>query len=299
MLIQPLTGAAAGISGNSKGQRADSAQSFSEVMNKSLEKAGADAKENRSSSVKSKTSPQAQFSGSYQERIEQINKLNAETDWQAMSDVDKVRTFEERYIQAFGDEKLFLVGSMYVSYSHKYEMIYTNYVNEQQKYFYKGGPAQLSCEYTDCYRQIKYSGMSEEEVCMAIQEKWQGTGCLEDKFAILAERMRCGVNIARVESDMMYTIEMEIFDKVEKLLGPGLRGTGMCPTDHPLFSEYYMTFAKGVGEGAEYRLNWTQIAEATLEGYKNASRQGNLSPEELENRKGMLDEFLDNIRKGK
>ena len=42
MLIQPLTGAAAGISGNSKGQRADSAQSFSEVMNKSLEKAGAD-----------------------------------------------------------------------------------------------------------------------------------------------------------------------------------------------------------------------------------------------------------------
>lgn len=97
----------------------------------------------------------------------------------------------------------------------------------------------------------------------------------------------------------MYTIEMEIFDKVEKRLGPGLRGTGMHPTDHPLFSEYYMTFAKGVGEGAEYRLNWTQIAEATLEGYKNASRQGNLSPEELENRKGMLDEFLDNIRKGK
>ncbi|MCB6202131.1 hypothetical protein [Extibacter muris] len=298
MLIQPLSGKIAGRPVGRESQKMGSAQSFSEVMDKSLEKAGAEVKESRPTSVKSKTLSNVQFSGSYEERIEQINKLNAQTDWGAMSDVEKVRTFEERYLQAFGDEKLFLVGSMYTSYSHKYEIIYMNYVSEKQKYFDKGGPAQLSSKYTDCYREVKYSGLSEEEVRMAIQEKWQGTGCLEDKFAILAERLRCGVGSARVESGMMYAIEMEIFDKVEKLLGPGLRGTGMRPTDHPLFSEYYMTFAKGVGEGAGYRLNWTQIAEVTLEGYKNVCRQGNISPEELEKRKGMLDEFLDDIRKG-
>lgn len=241
--------------------------------------------------------PEVTFSGSYQERLDQISKLNAETDWSSMDDVEKVKTFEDRYRQAFGGEKFLLTMSLYTLYSKEYQEISDSYTGEMQKYFGKEGLFKLESEYSDCYRKAYYGDASKEEVRAALMEKWQGTGSMEDKFAMLEEFCRCRVD-KRADHEIQYRVERELFDKVEGVLRPQLYGTGIPATGHPRFLQTYMTYAKGVGEGADFKLNWTQLAQSVMDMYEAISRSGQenaMSPEELDEMRNMLDDFLEGM----
>ena len=239
------------------------------------------------------------ISGTYQERLEQLRKLNAETDWASMSDTEKVRTFEDRYRQAFGADNFFHVaGWLRTPYSKQDKEIYSSYLEEKQKYFNsQQGIAKTESAYIDSYREAYYGNMTDQEVRAAIRERWQGSGSMEDKFAILVEYSKCGVD-GEIDGIMMNQIHREIYNKAVSLIRPTLQGTQMSPSDSPRFGAYFMSCAQGVGEGAGFSLNWTQLAQSVMDSYGNMvqpNEENSISLEELERIKGMLDDFLNEI----
>lgn len=242
-------------------------------------------------------SENVQFSGSYQERLAQLSKLNAETDWASMSDVEKVKTFEDRYRQAFQDDKFFISAGLYAPYSKQHKEMYESYLEEEQKYFGKEGPAKTKAPYTTCYKEAYYGNKTDEEVRAAIREKWEGSESLEDRFTILEEYARCGVS-APANTFIQWQIESDIFRKVESVLNPTLRATGRAINEHPRFSEYFMTYAKGVGEGAGFKPNWTQIVESVWRNLENApgiNTENAMTSKDLEEIRNSLDDFLNEV----
>ena len=70
-----------------------------------LKKREMDEKNARDSYVSGTGSTQAnmpvRFRGTHQERFEQLEKLNAETNWRLLSDAEKVKLMTDRYRAAF------------------------------------------------------------------------------------------------------------------------------------------------------------------------------------------------------
>lgn len=240
------------------------------------------------------------FTGSYQERLEQLQKLNAETDWASMSDVEKVKTFEERYYKAFGGQKLFLTACMYVPFSKQHQEIYDGYLKEIDKYLGKDGVSPLKSQYSACYREAYYGNMNDREVRAAIQEKWKGADSLEDKYAFVTECFWAGVG-GKGEDLILDQIQREVYKKVDGVLSSSMGGAGKAVSNHPRFAEYFMTYAKGVGDGAGFTLNWKEITQSVIEGFERASQQGGenvMSPEDLEELRGLMDDFLADLIEG-
>lgn len=181
---------------------------------------------------------------------------------------------------------------MYTKYSPKYAEIYDNYLNETDKYFREGADSPLNPDYRDDYKQAYYGDLTGEELRAAIREKYQGTGTMEDKFLILGEYFRCGVNKPG-DAEIQSSISMQIFKQVEDAHGDSLWGTGMSISQHPRFLDMFMSYAKGVGEGSGYKPNWTQIVNEV----KNMYQPGeHCSPELAEKMRKEMDDFINKIR---
>lgn len=239
-----------------------SSTSFSTVLKESAE--GERIEKKQDSYVSKVTeSKKYKFTGNYRERLEQIKKQNEETNWDSMGDVEKVRLFEDRYRAAFKDMRI-ITSALYYLYSPQYTEIYDNYSDEMDKYFDKGGKTHSNSDYCDNYKRAYYGDLTAEETRAAIQKKYEGTGTMEDKFVMLDEYFRCGVNKPG-DAAIHSSIEMQIFKKVEDTHGVALWGTGMSISQHPRFLEMFMSYAKGVGEGKSYRPNWTQIVDVAKE----------------------------------
>ena len=222
--------------------------------------------------------------------MNQISKLNDETDWNSMSDLEKVRVFEERYEKAFPNKNVIFSG-LYQLCSPEYAAITNHCSQEAHKIFDTNGRSNLEENYTVYYRQIRYPDMTDEEVISAIQDKYQGTGSMEDKSIILSEYIHCGI-ASKADYLVLSEIRMQVFSKVESTYGPSLDGKGISVSQSPRFLSWYTSFAKGTGEGAGYKPNWTQI---TQEIYDTYSSNDQISKEYLEKIKNSLDQFLDEI----
>lgn len=55
------------------------------------------------------------------------------------------------------------------------------------------------------------------------------------------------------DREVQYQIWFDIAAKAELALRPSLYGTQVFPSDHPRFLDNFMTYAKGVGDGAGFR----------------------------------------------
>lgn len=271
-------------------QESNSSNRFSGFLKENAEK-GSIQKAQDSYVRRSAESKNFNFTGNYMERLEQITKQNEETDWDSMSDVEKVKLFEDRYSAAFKDMQIISSG-LYTDYSPKYAEINDNYQKETDKYFREGAESPLNSDYRDDYKQAYYGDLSGEELRAAIREKYQGTGTMEDKFLILDEYFRCGVNKPG-DAEIQSSISMQIFKQVEDAHGDSLRGTGMSISQHPRFLDMFMSYAKGLGEGRGYKPNWTQIVNEV----KNMYQPGeHCSPELAEEMRKEMDDFLNEIR---
>ncbi|GEM_PF-4218661 len=260
---------------------------FSEILNESAKQEKTEKTEDRFVNSAAATTSY-QFSGTYKDRLEQVARLNAETNWDAMSDVEKVKTFETRYQEAFASMPDVLSG-LYDSYSSMHREIYDSSIKELHAYFDKDGVSPLKSEYTDNYKKAFYGDMTDDEVRTAIKEQFEGKGTLENKYNMLHEYSKCGVDRSG-EFSLLSSIERQIFSKIENTHKVSLYGTGMKISEHPRFLDMFMSYAKGVGEGAHYKPSWTEIVSAAKEEYSYGG-----DPQVIENIKNQLDDFLDDI----
>ncbi len=268
---------------------------FSDVLQDSLQSNSAKQVKD-SFAYSSKTTEVGEFKGTYPERLEQIHRLNEQTDWNALSDVEKVKLFESRYDRAFGDMDV-IRSDLYYEYLSSHEVIKDDYGQEMDKYFGgngKDGLVELKKPYSQCRREANYGSLSDEEIRAIIQSKYGKSNSMESKFVMLSELGENGV-MKPEEHELRSCIRLQIFEKVEDANKFMLYGTGMKITDHPRFLDMFMSCAKGIGDSKNYTPNWTQvidIAKGMLHPAKDA--EGNAYLNEI--RKGM-DDFLDEILK--
>lgn len=229
----------------------------------------------------------------YQEKLDYLSKLNAETDWDSMTDVEKLRTFHDRYREMFGRETF---TGLYTSLNNQYRTVYESYLEENSKYFSKGGLSELKSPYQQCYRQAYYGDVPEDELRAVIREKHQGNGSLESKYLVIDEYFRTGVNMP-ADFKMQGQIEHQIYKKAAEIIIPSIRGTGIRVSEHPRYEYLFASFAKGVGEGATFRPGWPQLASGVMDSYRNADPEFKMSEAELEQLQRELDEFLNEIIK--
>lgn len=268
---------------------------FSDVLQDSLQSNS--AKQVRDSfAYSSKTTEVGEFKGTYPERLEQIHRLNEQTDWNALSDVEKVKLFESRYDRAFGDMDV-IRSNLYYCYSTRHEEINDDYYEEMDKYFGdngKGGLVELKKPFSQCRREANYGALSDSEIRASIQKKYAHSNSMESKCLMFTEFLENGV-IKPAEGELWSCIELQIFSRVEDANKFMLYGTGMKISDHPRFLDMFMSCAKGIGDSKNYTPNWTQvidIAKGMFHPAKDAD--GNAYLNEI--RKGM-DDFLDEILK--
>ncbi len=214
---------------------------------------------------------QSQFSGTIQERFEQMEKLNEETDWGALSDIEKVKLLTDRYRAAFDEFDLVMSG-LYKPYLSSHMIIGEHYSREGMKYIGKGGIAPLQSKIEDCYREAYYGTCTDEELRAQIMNKYKGAHSMESKFLMIDEMRRCGLT-KNGELDILESMKMQVFSQVENANKTALYGTNMSISQHPRFLDMYMSYAKGVGAGKGYAPNWTEIIEEAKNMLQSASDQ--------------------------
>lgn len=240
-----------------------------------------------------KLQQEGRVSWDYQEKLDRLSKLNEETDWSSMTDAEKVRTFEDRYRETFG--RACFTG-LYTLISKPEKMVYESFLSDIDKYFHKGGKAELKTRYHECYREAYYGTLSDSEVRAAIRERYKENGSMESKYIILDEYRRAGVG-TDADGKMRYGIAAQIFTKVEKTHWMSMYGTGKTISQHPNFSNWYMSYAKGIGEGTMYSPNWAQIAQGVMDGYRSGGSDPahKMTEGELQKLQEELDEFLNEV----
>lgn len=238
---------------------------------------------------KTQTEIPVRFSGTCKERFEQMEKLNAETNWGALSDAEKVKLMTDRYRAAFREFDLIASG-LYGDLSiPSYEEIGDHYGQEFDKYLSKDGEAPLKSPIEVGYREAYYGNLSDDEVRAKIMDKYKDSNTMESKYLMTYEMYRSGLT-KNGEIDIMYSIQMQIYKQVEDANKVALYGTNMSISQHPRFAQMYMEYAKGIGEGRNYTPNWTAVIREA----QNMYHPDTPGYEELVNG---LDDFLDEILK--
>lgn len=231
---------------------------------------------------------QSRFSGTMRERFKQMEQINSETDWRALSDTEKVKLLVDRYRDAFSEFDLVMSG-LYDAYIPSYVEIGTHYVNEGKKYLARGGEAPLQSRFEDCYREAYYGTCTDDELRIKIMDKYKGSNSMENKFLMVDEMRKCGLR-KNGELRILSSIEMQIFSQVENTNKMALYGTNMSISQHPRFLEMFMAYAKGTGGGKNYTPNWTQIIGEAKNMLNSDASDYELMSEEM-------DDFLDEILK--
>lgn len=275
---------------------ATASNTFSAVLQDNLQ-------DNSAKSVKdsfvssSRTNDVGEFNGTYPERLEQIHRLNEQTDWDSLNDVEKVKLFENRYDKAFGDFDV-IRSNLYYCYSTRHEKVYDDYLQEREKYFGNGygkaGITKLNKLYGECYREANYGSLSTDEIRADVQKKYGKSNSMESKYVMISEFTRNGAK--KSGDDMIRSmISMQIFAEVENANKYMLYGTGMKISEHPRFLDMFMSAAKGIGDSKNYTPNWTQvidIAKGMIHPAKGSDGDTHLKEIWKE-----MDDFLDEILK--
>lgn len=270
------------------GGRTNTGGDFLQILQKNIEQTSKTEKDGyvtKTSGINSE-----KFSGSYHERLEQIENLNEQTDWTSMNDVEKVKLIFDRYKKAFPDFDACL-SLLYKPYSGYHTEIGDHYSEEFTKYLGKTGTAPIQSPLEDLYKQAYYGSLSDEETRAAIMDKFSNSNTMESKYLMLKELSMCGL-WREGESTLQESIKMQIFSQVEETNKVMLYGTGMTISQHPRFLDMFMSYAKGIGMGSGYRPNWTEVvtvAKDTI--YPSEGASGSM----IGGIKDGMDDFLDEI----
>lgn len=237
---------------------------------------------------KTQTEIPVRFSGTCKERFEQMERLNAETNWGALSDAEKVKLMTDRYRAAFREFDLVMSG-LYDEFIPSYVEIGDHYGQEFDKYLSKNGEAPLKSVIEVCYREAYYGNLSNDEIRAKIMDKYKDSNTMESKYLMMYEMIRSDLT-ENGEFDIMHSIQMQIYKQVEDTNKVALYGTNKSISQHPRFAQMYMEYAKGIGEGRNYTPNWTAVIREA----QNMYHPDTPGYEELVNG---LDDFLDEILK--
>ena len=258
-----------------------------------LKKREMDEKNARDSYVSGTGSTQAnmpvRFRGTHQERFEQLEKLNAETNWSLLSDAEKVKLMTDRYRAAFKDFDIVMSGLYNTLFIPSYEEIGDHYGQEFDKYLSKDGEAPLQSGIEVGYKEAYYGNLTDDEIRAEIMDKYIDSNTMESKYLMMYEMVRCGFT-KNGELDVLYSMDMQIYEQVENANKIALYGTNMSISQHPRFAQMFMEYAKGIGEGKNYTPNWTLVIREV----QNSYHADTPNYEELID--GM-DDFLDEILK--
>lgn len=121
--------------------------------------------------------------------LKALHELNHKTDWQAMSEEERVATFEKRYEDTFQD--MDVIGACVYSGYFNRDTIIKEYYDCDLHEMESKAPIKGK-KFQECYRMYKYGSNDGTEVRNAIMNKYSKNN-VEDKVVALSELARCDV----------------------------------------------------------------------------------------------------------
>lgn len=218
---------------------------------------------------------------SYEQRLENLKKLHAQTDYSGMSDWDKSRLIQSRFDEAFPNIHA-MYGGLFNSAGNN--TIYTKIMDEldSQKQNINDIPQTGSGFDPERAKYVfGYGGLSDSEIRSMVNEKYNG-GTLEDKCGALQELMSMELDEG-AGPYMLNQIQREMVQGTEAKYGNLFR-------DNPLRVNAMISYATNT------TMNWTQLARSTMQYYTNSTYGSEDAKSEfLANLGSNLDKFLDNM----
>lgn len=278
---------------NKNERKINTGGAFSQILQKNMEngaKTVNDGYVSNSRGIESET-----FTGSYHEKLKQVETLNRQTDWTSMSDVEKVKLLFDRYQEAFPDFNACLSG-LYKPYSSYHTEITEHYDKEFDKYLGKTGTAPIQSPVENLYKRAYYGELSDEEIRTVIMDKFSSSNTMESKYLMLRELSLCDL-LQKGEGILKESIKMQIFSQVEDANKVMLYGTGMKISQHPRFLDMFTSYAKGIGMGSDYMPNWTEVVATAKDTIYPSVGSSNSTV--IVGIKDGIDNFLDEILRRK
>lgn len=225
--------------------------------------------------------------GSYEQRLENLKKLHEQTDYSGMSDLDKARLIESRFQEAFPDIHA-MYGGLYLCAGKGsiYDKIIQENENQIKNIISQPFSHKTPMRWENTKYILGYDGLSDDEIRAKVNEKYSG-GTLADRCGALHELDDMGLDDGAAPW-MMIQIEQEMVQGTEGKYGRLSR-------ENPLRVNAMIEYATGT------KMNWTQLAQATMEFASNSTcKQLGLTDEEAKRQfltelEPKLDKFLDQM----
>lgn len=228
--------------------------------------------------------------GSYEQRLERLKQLHAETDYSGMSDEDKARLITNRFREAFGSDYGAICGNFYGYFLGK-NTIYQKIQDEEARQCMESGayPEHMSsAEMSRMFRyRMGYENLSDDEIREKISERYN-SGALTDRWAAAWELMNCDID-GYAAAKITHQIVVEMEQGTEAQYGRLFR-------DNPVRIDAMVAYAKNT------KMNWTQLTNHMLEAAANGTyydEKGHAS-EALKNKalaelEACMSEFLEHM----
>lgn len=186
------------------------------------------------------------------EKLAALAKLHNSTDYSGMTDVEKYKLINDRFEAAFPHFNSYtggLFGPVIVCFENPADG--ANHVKTLPERIYDESHRQLSSlgitNAPKLHREAYYSGMSDEEVIAAINQRHSG-GTMIDRYDALYEMFEMGVSDKRAIGNAMEAMERT----TRKVVTGTIYGTS-------LYSDGQFRMAYGYASGT--KVSWAQVKE--------------------------------------
>lgn len=190
-------------------------------------------------------SPQA---GTVAQKLEELERIHKETDYSGMTDIEIIRTFDERYEKAFPNfrGKLILNGEKYEPVCEQKRKLLKDTVKDYRTMYLNGEDA------INQGREVSgYTGLSNGEIIKRVEEDTVDNGTLESKVDVMWKLWGLGAISDEAFGAFQYNITCMQRDKYKETFN-----TQNIDTQ----SDHYMNWLKnGAMEGVE--MSWSEIKE--------------------------------------
>ncbi len=233
--------------------------------------------------------------GTYEQRLEKLRELHANTDYTGMKDMEKAHLIKERFLEAFGKDFGIAESGFYNALDAlgentiyaKIEAECSRQCSEADIHYYgdTGSDAKkMAVEFRASYG---YENLSDDEIRMKVSERYSG-GTLEQRYAAAWELLN--FNIDRdAAGDIMWNIHDEMMKSTEAQYG-------YLHRDNPIRIKAMFANADKTS------VSWGRLVKSSLNSIAHRTSKGSSGPEgdrkyaEMQQRlKEQLFEFLDRM----
>lgn len=220
--------------------------------------------------------------GSVAQKLEELERIHKETDYSGMTDIEIIRTFNQRYEEAFPN----LLGKFMVNPT-KYQSVSDQRVELLKQTVKDYRTMQLNGE--AAVNQTKelygYTGLSNAEIIKKVQEDIKDDGTLESKCATMWQLWNAGV----ISDSAFGACSMNIFymqrDAYKK---------AFSQQNIDMESEHYRNWIKNGGMD-DTKISWSELRASVF----SNNHISDMCGVEVENElNGLFDMFIKNENKG-